>query len=53
MEKVRHDRRKDVHTRLDFEKGPRERIREYSHHSSARARATKLERVKVQDRLRY
>nr|GEW45738.1 reverse transcriptase domain-containing protein [Tanacetum cinerariifolium] len=27
MEKVRHDRRKDVHTRLDFGEGPRERIR--------------------------
>nr|GEX69575.1 reverse transcriptase domain-containing protein [Tanacetum cinerariifolium] len=25
MEKVRHDRRKDVHTRLDFGEGPRER----------------------------
>nr|GEZ68364.1 hypothetical protein [Tanacetum cinerariifolium] len=53
MEKVRRDRRKDVHTRLDFGEGPRERIREDSHHSSARARATKPERVKVQDRLRY
>nr|GEZ28296.1 reverse transcriptase domain-containing protein [Tanacetum cinerariifolium] len=53
MEKVRHDRRKDVHTRLNFEEGPRERTREDSHHSSARARTTKPERVKVQDRLRY
>nr|GFC13181.1 reverse transcriptase domain-containing protein [Tanacetum cinerariifolium] len=53
MEKVRHDRRKDVHTRLDFGEGPRERIREDSHHSNARARATEPERVKVQDRLRY
>nr|GEW37742.1 reverse transcriptase domain-containing protein [Tanacetum cinerariifolium] len=53
MEKVRHDRRKDVHTRLDFGKGHRERTREDSHHSSARARATKPEWVKVQDRLRY
>nr|GEU80010.1 reverse transcriptase domain-containing protein [Tanacetum cinerariifolium] len=53
MEKVRHDRRKDVHTRLDFREGPRERVREDSHHSSARARATKPKRVKVQDRLRY
>nr|GFA44752.1 hypothetical protein [Tanacetum cinerariifolium] len=25
MEKVRHDRRKDVHTRLNFREGPRER----------------------------
>nr|GEU38146.1 reverse transcriptase domain-containing protein [Tanacetum cinerariifolium] len=53
MDKVRHDRRKDVHTRLDFGKGPRERTREDSHHSSARARTTKPEQVKVQDRLRY
>nr|GEW41663.1 hypothetical protein [Tanacetum cinerariifolium] len=53
IEKVRHDRRKDVHTRLDFGEGHRERIREDSHYSNARARATELERVKVQDRLRY
>nr|GEZ31816.1 putative reverse transcriptase domain-containing protein [Tanacetum cinerariifolium] len=38
MDKVRHDRRKDVHTRLDFREGHRERTREDSHHSSARAR---------------
>nr|GEU64280.1 reverse transcriptase domain-containing protein [Tanacetum cinerariifolium] len=49
MEKVRHDRRKDVHTRLDFREGPRDRIREDSHHSSARARATKPEWVKEMD----
>nr|GEV52552.1 reverse transcriptase domain-containing protein [Tanacetum cinerariifolium] len=53
MEKVRHDRRKNVHTRLDFGEGPREIIREDSHYSNARARATELERVKVQDCLRY
>nr|GEW95665.1 reverse transcriptase domain-containing protein [Tanacetum cinerariifolium] len=53
MEKVRHDRRKDVHTRLDFGEGPRERTMEDSHYSNARARATEPERVKVQDRLRY
>nr|GEU90916.1 reverse transcriptase domain-containing protein [Tanacetum cinerariifolium] len=53
MEKFRHDQRKDVHTRLDFGEGPRERIREDSHHSNARARTTEPERVKVQDRLRY
>nr|GEV11280.1 reverse transcriptase domain-containing protein [Tanacetum cinerariifolium] len=41
MEKVRHDRRKDVHTRLDFREGPRERIREDSHHSNTRAREPK------------
>nr|GEV16385.1 reverse transcriptase domain-containing protein [Tanacetum cinerariifolium] len=39
MEKVRHDRRKDVHTRLDFGEGPRERVREDSY-SNTRARAT-------------
>nr|GEX70514.1 reverse transcriptase domain-containing protein [Tanacetum cinerariifolium] len=53
IEKVRHDRRKDVYTRLDFGEGPRERIREDSHYSNARARATEPERVKIQERLRY
>nr|GEV12250.1 reverse transcriptase domain-containing protein [Tanacetum cinerariifolium] len=53
MEKVRHDRRKDVHTRLDFGEDPRKRIREDSHYSNTKAKATELERVKVQDRLRY
>nr|GEU95040.1 reverse transcriptase domain-containing protein [Tanacetum cinerariifolium] len=53
IDKVRRDRQKDVHTRLDFGEGPRERTREDSHHSSARARTTKPERLKVQDRLRY
>nr|GEV15228.1 reverse transcriptase domain-containing protein [Tanacetum cinerariifolium] len=53
MDKVRRARRKDVHTRLDFGEGLRERKREDSHHSSTRARTTKPERVKVQDRLRY
>nr|GEZ21183.1 reverse transcriptase domain-containing protein [Tanacetum cinerariifolium] len=53
MDKVRRDRRKDVHTRLDFGEGPRERTREDSHHSSARAGTTKPERLKVQDHLRY
>nr|GEW16197.1 hypothetical protein [Tanacetum cinerariifolium] len=52
MEKVRHDRRKDVHTRLDFGEGPRERVREDSY-SNARARASEPGRVKVQDRLKY
>nr|GEW85586.1 reverse transcriptase domain-containing protein [Tanacetum cinerariifolium] len=51
MEKVRHDRRKDVHTRLDFGEGPRERIREDSHYSNTRAREP--EQVRVQDHLRY
>nr|GEX24402.1 reverse transcriptase domain-containing protein [Tanacetum cinerariifolium] len=53
MDKVHRDRQKDVHTRLDFGEGHRERTREDSHHSSVRSRTTKLERVKVQDRLRY
>nr|GFA00377.1 reverse transcriptase domain-containing protein [Tanacetum cinerariifolium]GFA03604.1 reverse transcriptase domain-containing protein [Tanacetum cinerariifolium] len=53
MDKVRRDRRKDVHTILDFGEGPRERTREDSHHSSAKARTTKPEWVKVQDHLRY
>nr|GEX40208.1 reverse transcriptase domain-containing protein [Tanacetum cinerariifolium] len=39
MEKVRHDRRKDVHTRLDFGESPRERVREDSY-SNTRARAS-------------
>nr|GEV79297.1 reverse transcriptase domain-containing protein [Tanacetum cinerariifolium] len=52
MEKVRHDRRKDVHTRLGFGEGPREIVREDSY-SNTRARATEPGRVKVQDRLKY
>nr|GFA83046.1 hypothetical protein [Tanacetum cinerariifolium] len=52
MEKVRHDRRKDVHTRLDFGEGPRERVREDSY-SNAKARDSEPRRVKVQDRLKY
>nr|GEV82154.1 reverse transcriptase domain-containing protein [Tanacetum cinerariifolium] len=51
MEKVRHDRRKDVHTWLDFGESPIERIREDSHYSNTRAREP--ERVRIQDRLRY
>nr|GEX44838.1 reverse transcriptase domain-containing protein [Tanacetum cinerariifolium] len=54
MDKVRRDKRKEVHARLDFEEGSRERrTKEDSHHSSARARTTKPERLKVRDRLRY
>nr|GEX21989.1 reverse transcriptase domain-containing protein [Tanacetum cinerariifolium] len=53
MDKVHRDRRKDVHTRLDFGEGPRERTREDSDHSSAKAQSTKPERLKVQDHLRY
>nr|GEU80968.1 reverse transcriptase domain-containing protein [Tanacetum cinerariifolium] len=53
MEKVHHDRRKDVHTRLDFGEGPRERTREDPYYSNTRARATEPGRVRVQDRLKY
>nr|GEX12174.1 reverse transcriptase domain-containing protein [Tanacetum cinerariifolium] len=53
MEKARHERLKDVHARLDFEEGPRERTRENSHYSNTRAKNTKPERVKIQDRLKY
>nr|GEZ51518.1 hypothetical protein [Tanacetum cinerariifolium] len=53
MDKVCRNRRKDVYTMLDFGEGPRERSREDSHHSRARARTTKPERLKVQDCLRY
>nr|GEU83510.1 reverse transcriptase domain-containing protein [Tanacetum cinerariifolium] len=53
MEKIRHDRRKDVHTKLDFGEGPRERIREDSYYSNTRARVTEPGRAKVQDRLKY
>nr|GEU78349.1 reverse transcriptase domain-containing protein [Tanacetum cinerariifolium] len=53
MEKVRHDRRKDVHTRLDFGEGPREKTREDLYYSNTRARATEPGRVRVQDRLKY
>nr|GEU64475.1 reverse transcriptase domain-containing protein [Tanacetum cinerariifolium] len=53
MEKAHHERRKDVHARLDFGEGPRERIREDSHYSNTRTKNTEPERVKIQDRLRY
>nr|GEW87385.1 reverse transcriptase domain-containing protein [Tanacetum cinerariifolium] len=53
MEKVRYERRKDVHARLDFGEGPREKIREDSHYSDTRAKNAEPERVKLQDRLRY
>nr|GEZ92822.1 reverse transcriptase domain-containing protein [Tanacetum cinerariifolium] len=51
MEKVRQERRKDVHARLDFGEGPQERIVEGSHYS--RAKNTEPEQVKIQDHLRY
>nr|GEZ09283.1 hypothetical protein [Tanacetum cinerariifolium] len=54
MEKVFRDKRKEVHARLDFEEGSRERrTREGSRHSSTRTPTARPERLKVQDRLRY
>nr|GEV90528.1 reverse transcriptase domain-containing protein [Tanacetum cinerariifolium] len=53
MEKVCHDRRKYVHTRLDFGEGRRERVREDSYYSNTKARATEPGRVKIQDRLKH
>nr|GEY83357.1 hypothetical protein [Tanacetum cinerariifolium] len=54
MDKVCRDIRKEVHARLDFREGSRERrTKEDSHHSSARARTTKPKRLKVRDCLRY
>nr|GEX15712.1 arginine--tRNA ligase, chloroplastic/mitochondrial [Tanacetum cinerariifolium] len=44
MEKARHERLKDVHTRLDFEEGPQEGTRENSRYSNTRAKNTKPER---------
>nr|GEU70378.1 hypothetical protein [Tanacetum cinerariifolium] len=54
LDKVRRDKRKEVHARLDFGEGSREkRAREDSHYSSARALTARPERLKVRDRLRY
>nr|GFA01427.1 reverse transcriptase domain-containing protein [Tanacetum cinerariifolium] len=53
MEKARHEQLKDVQTRLDFEEGPRERIRENSHYSNTRAKNAEPERVKIKDGLKY
>nr|GEW73684.1 reverse transcriptase domain-containing protein [Tanacetum cinerariifolium] len=53
MEKARHERLKDVHARLYFGEGPRERIRENSYYSNTRAKNTEPKRVKIQDRLKY
>nr|GEZ46976.1 hypothetical protein [Tanacetum cinerariifolium] len=45
---VRRDKQKEVHARLDFGEGSREkRAREDSHHSSARTLTTRPERLKV------
>nr|GEZ30884.1 hypothetical protein [Tanacetum cinerariifolium] len=40
MEKARHARLKDVHTRLDFEEGPQEETRENFRYSNTRAKNT-------------
>nr|GEX71886.1 hypothetical protein [Tanacetum cinerariifolium] len=54
MDKVRRDKRKEIHARLDFGEGFRERrTREGSRHSSARTLTARPKRLKVQDRLRY
>nr|GEZ66166.1 reverse transcriptase domain-containing protein [Tanacetum cinerariifolium] len=48
MGKARRERLKDVHARLDFGEGPRERIRENSHYSNTRAKNTEPERAATQ-----
>nr|GEU84207.1 hypothetical protein [Tanacetum cinerariifolium] len=54
MDKVRRDKRKEVHARLDSGEVSRERrTREGSHYSSARTLSARPERLKVRDRLRY
>nr|GEV96504.1 reverse transcriptase domain-containing protein [Tanacetum cinerariifolium] len=58
MDKIRRDKRKEVHARLDFGERPRERrIREGSHYSSARTLSARYhnqsERLKMRDRLGY
>nr|GEV88283.1 reverse transcriptase domain-containing protein [Tanacetum cinerariifolium] len=54
MDKVIRDKRKEVHARLDFREGSREkRTREDSHYSSAKALTARPERLKVRDRLGY
>ncbi|GKB41528.1 hypothetical protein Tco_0886470 [Tanacetum coccineum] len=58
MDKIRRDKRKEVHARQDFEESPKKRrIRESSQNSSARTLPARYrnpsERLKVRDRLRY
>nr|GEY65171.1 reverse transcriptase domain-containing protein [Tanacetum cinerariifolium] len=48
MEKARHERLKDVHARLDFGEGPRERIRENSYYSNTRAKNAEPEQAATQ-----
>nr|GEZ02572.1 hypothetical protein [Tanacetum cinerariifolium] len=53
MDKIRRDKRKKVHARLDFEEGPRERrIREGSHYSSARTLSARPDRTSSKYRSR-
>ncbi|GKA77487.1 hypothetical protein Tco_0783948 [Tanacetum coccineum] len=58
MDKIRRDKRKQVHARLDFEESPKKRrIIEGSQNSSARTLSARYrnpsERLRVRDRLRY
>ncbi|GJT66225.1 reverse transcriptase domain-containing protein [Tanacetum coccineum] len=58
MDKIRHDKRKEVHARLDFGESPKKRrIREGSQKTSAQSLSARYrnpsERLKVRDRLRY
>ncbi|GJT89818.1 reverse transcriptase domain-containing protein [Tanacetum coccineum] len=58
MDKIRRDKRKEVHARLDFGESPKKRrIREGSQNSSVRTLSARYrnpsERLKVRDRLRY
>ncbi|GKE53928.1 hypothetical protein Tco_1489084 [Tanacetum coccineum] len=58
MDKIRHDKRKEVHARLDFGESPKKRrIREGSQNSSVRTLSARYrnpsDRLKVRDRLRY
>nr|GEU56641.1 reverse transcriptase domain-containing protein [Tanacetum cinerariifolium] len=54
MDKVRRDKQKEVHARLDFGEGSMERrTKKDSHYSSTRALIARLERLKVRDHLRY
>ncbi|GKE42959.1 hypothetical protein Tco_1470243 [Tanacetum coccineum] len=58
MDKIRRDKRKEVHVRLDFEESPKKtRIREGSQNSSDKTLSARYrnpsKRLKVRDRLRY
>nr|GEW23350.1 hypothetical protein [Tanacetum cinerariifolium] len=51
MYKIRRDKRKEVHARLDFGEGSRERrIREGSHYSSAKTLSARPEKTSSKDR---